>query len=316
MKFALGFLRRTAAACAFLALAPLAVYAQDAPAPKTHGIVVANMDRSVKPGDDFYRYANGNWLRRTEIPPDRSYIDPYGGDYDDSSNDLTRERIAALIEEAAEADATAGSNSRKIADLYHSFMDEATIEARGLSPLRPHLDAIAAIRDKHELARVLGESIRAGRLNIDNFETANLFGLRIGPGFNDPEHYAAYLLQGGLELPDREYYLSDTGSMRDLRAKYQTHVSALLKLAGFADTEARARHVVDLEHAIAEKHLSMAERHNIRKANNTWKQADFAANAPGLDWAEYFRGAGLSGQASFIVWQPSAFTMAMNWRSW
>src|SRR5580693_9503012 len=128
MRFAPRFLLRKAAACALFAIAPTFADAQTAAASETHGSVVANMDRSVKPGDDFYRYANGNWISRTEIPPDRSYIDPYGGDYDDSSNDLTRERIAGLINEAAGADATAGSNSRKIADLYHSFMDEATIE--------------------------------------------------------------------------------------------------------------------------------------------------------------------------------------------
>jgi putative endopeptidase len=308
MRFTTRFLPWNAAGYALFALAPLAACAQVAPSPENHGIVVANIDRSVKPGDDFYRYANGDWIKRTELPPDRSYIDPYGGDYDDSSNDLTRKRIAGLIEEAAKANAPAGSNSRKIADLYHSYMDDGTIEARGLAPLRSHLDAIAAIRDKHELARALGESLRAGRVNIDSFHTANLFGLWVGPGFNDPEHYAAYLLQGGLEMPDREYYLSDSGSMRDLRSRYQTHVSAMLKLSGFTDTNVRAQHIVELEHAIAEKHVPSADRHDIEKANNTWKQADFAPNASGLDWAEYFRGAGLRGQASFIVWQPSAFT--------
>ena len=309
MRFTLRVLPRNAAACALLALAPLAAYSQDAPAPETHGIVVANMDRSVKPGDDFYRYANGDWIKRTEIPPDRSYIDPYGLDFD-SMNDLTRKRIAGLIEEAAKANAPAGSNTRKIADLYHSYMDEAAIEAKGLAPLRPQLDAIAAIRDKHELARALGESLRADvdALNCTSFIPPNLFGLWVAPGFNDPEHYAAYLLQGGLEMPDREYYLSDSDSMRDIRTKYQTHVSAMLKLAGFTDTDVRAQHIVELEHAIAEKHIPLADQHDIHKANNTWKQADFAANAPGLDWAEYFRGAGLSGQASFIVWQPTAFT--------
>jgi putative endopeptidase len=283
--------------------------AQNATAPDAHGIVVANMDRSVKPGDDFYRYANGGWLKRTEIPPDRRYIDPNGLDFD-GSNDLTRKRIAGLIEQATKTNAPAGSNARKIADFYHSYMDEASIEAKGLAPLRPHLDAIAAISDKHDLARALGESLRADvdALNIDNFHTANLFGLWVAPGFNDPEHYAAYLLQGGLELPDREYYLSDSERMRDLRTKYRTHVSALLKLAGFTDPDVHAQRVVELEHAIAEKHIPLADSHDIYKANNTWKQADFAANAPGLDWAEYFRGAGLSGQANFIVWQPTAFT--------
>jgi putative endopeptidase len=293
---------------AALLAAPLAADAQSTPAPEAHGIVVANMDRSVKPGDDFYRYANGNWIERTKIPPDRRYIDPNGLDFDDS-NDLTRKRIAGLIDEANKANAPAGSNARKIADLYNSYMDEASIEAKGLAPLRPHLDAIAAIRDKRDLARALGESLQADVDGLnDDFHTANLFGLWVAPGFNDPEHYAAYLLQGGLEMPDREYYVSDSESMRDIRSKYQTHVSAMLKLAAFTDTEVRAQHIVELERAIAEKHIALADEKDIHKANNTWKQGDFAANAPGLDWAEYFRVAGLSGQASFIVWQPTAFT--------
>jgi putative endopeptidase len=308
MRFTTRFLLWNAAAFALFTLAPLTAYSQGAPTPETHGIVVADMDRSVKPGDDFYRYANGAWLKRTEIPPDRRYIDPHGLDFDDS-NDLTRKRIAGLIEEATKANAPAGSNARKVADFYHSYMDEASIEAKSLAPLRPHLDAIAAIRDKHDLARALGESLRADGDGLnDDFHTDNLFGLWIAPGFNDPEHYAAYLLQGGVEMPDREYYLSVSESMRDIRAKYQTHVSAMLKLAGFTHTEDRAQHIVDLEHTIANKHIPLADQKDIHKANNTWTQADFAANAPGLDWAEYFRGAGLSGQASFIVWQPTAFT--------
>jgi putative endopeptidase len=307
MRFTLRFLLRKAAACALFAIAPITADAQTAPAPETHGIVIANMDRSVKPGDDFYRYANGNWLKRTEIPPDRSYMDPYGLDLD-SMNDLTRGRITGLIEEAAKANAPAGSLTRKIADFYHSYMDEATIEAKDLAPLRPLLDSIAAIRDKHDLARALGENLRADVDGLGSSHTPNLLGLWVAPGFNDPEHYTPYLLQGGLEMPDREYYLSGSESMRDIRTKYQTHVSAMLKLAGFTDTDVRARHIEELEHAIAEKHIPLADSLDIYKANNTWKQADFAANAPGLDWAEYFRGAGLSGQASFIVWQPSAFT--------
>src|SRR5208283_4222614 len=113
--------------------------------------------------------------------------------------------------------------------------------------------------------------------------------------------------------------------MRDVRTKYQVHVSAMLKLAGFTDTDARAERIVALEHALAEKHLSLADNDDIHKANNTWTQADFAAKAPGLEWAEYFRGAGLSKQASFIVWQPTAFagesalvasTPLDTWKDW
>jgi putative endopeptidase len=283
----------------------LLAYSHEATTPETHGIIIANMDRSVKPGDDFFRYANGDWIKRTEIPRDRSEIGVW-----DSLNSLSQKRIARLIEEGGKANAPAGSNARKIADLYHSYMNEAAIEAKGLAPLRPHLDSIAAIRDKHALARALGESLRSDvdALNCGCFHTPNLFGLWVAPGFNDPERYAAYLLQGGLEMPDREYYLSDSLEMRDILGKYQTHVATMLRLAGFSDADARAVRIVELEHAIAEKHISLADQYDISKANNTWKKADFAANAPGLDWAEYFRGAGLSGQASLFVWQPSAFT--------
>jgi putative endopeptidase len=300
----------------------VAVHAQEAPKQDTHGISVANMDRSVKPGDNFYLYCNGDWIKRTELPPDRAGISVFSG-----LTDLSEKRTAALIEETAKGNASAGSGGRKIADLYNSYMDEAAIEAKGLAPLQPHLKAIAAIQSKKELAAALGGTLRADvdALNNTNFHTAHLFGLWVAPGFNDSDHYAAYLLQGGVQLPDREYYLSDSEHMRDIRTKYQAHVSVMLKLAGFTDTEARAERIVALEHAIAQEHLSLADNDDIHKANNTWTQADFAAKAPGLDWAEYFRGAGLSKQASFIVWQPTAFagesalvesTPLETWKDW
>jgi endothelin-converting enzyme/putative endopeptidase len=277
----------------------------DAPIRDTHGISVANMDPSVKPGEDFYEYANGAWIKRTEIPPDRGRVGVFN-----SLDDLSNKRTAGLIEEAAKSNAPAGSSTRKIAALYNSYMNEAAIEANGVAPLRPHLDAIAAIRDKRELARALGESLRSDvdALNNTNFHTNNLFGLWVAPGFSDSDHYTAYLLQGGLQLPDREYYLGDNDRMRDIRTKYRSHISNILKLVGFTDTDARAARIFELEHAIAEKHISLADSEDVHKANNIWKQSDFTAKAPGLDWAEYFRGAGLDKQPSFIVWQPTAFT--------
>jgi putative endopeptidase len=308
MKTSIAFVRRPftcAVTCALLAVASLFAYSEDAAKPDAHGIAVGNMDPSVKPGDDFYGYANGGWIKRTEIPPDRSRIGVFS-----VLDDLSTKRTEGLIEEAVQANAAEGSNARKIADLYTSYMNEAAIDAKGLDPLRPRLDAIAAIRDKHELARALGESLRADvdALNNTNFHTPNLFGLWVAPGFNDSEHYAAYLMQGGLQLPDRQYYLGDTDRMRDIRSKYQAHVSAMLKLAGFTEADARAQRVIELEHAIAEKHLSLAENEDVQKANNPWQRSDFDTKAPGLDWTEYFRGAGLGSQASFIVWQPTAFT--------
>jgi putative endopeptidase len=271
----------------------------------THGISIANMNRSVKPGDNFFLYANGAWIKRTMIPADRSRISVF-----DTLNDLSNKRTLTLIEEASKAKAPAGSNTQKIAELYHSYMDQAGIESRGLRPIEPGLKAIAAMSDKTQLARALGESLRADvdALNNTHFHTDNLFGLWVAPGFSDSAHYAPYLLQGGLELPNRDYYLSDSDSMRTIRTKYQAHIAAMLKLAGFADVDDRAARIYALEHAIAEKHWSLAENQEVAKANNPWKRSDFPVKAPGLNWEEYFRGAGLSQQSMFIVWQPSAFT--------
>ncbi len=188
--------------------------AQDAAVHEVHGIVVANIDRSVKPGDDFYRFANGEWIKRTEIPPDRGGVDVWT-----KLTDLSNQRSADLIKELASSNPAAGSNSRKVADLFNSYMDEAAIEAKGLAPLKPHLAEIAAIHNKKELAQTLGETLRADvdALNNTNFHTPNLFGLWVAPGFNDSDHYAPYLMQGGGQLPDREYYLSDSESMQKIR---------------------------------------------------------------------------------------------------
>jgi len=296
--------------------------AQDTVAPLVHGISVADMDTSVNPGDDFSRYADGSWLKRTEIPPDRSRIGIFS-----SLTDLSNKRTAELIEEAARTNAPAGTGTRKIADLYHSYMDEAGIEARGLAPLKPHLEAIARIGNKRDLARALGETLRADvdPLNNTNFHTPHLFGLWVAPDFNDSGHYTAYLLQGGLGLPDREYYLSGSEHMNDLRTRYQAHVSAMLKLAGLSDTDARAARVVELEHAIAEKHWNLEDDQDVHKANNPWKRSEFATKAPGLDWKEYLRAAGLDKRENFIVWQPGAIigeaalvasTPLETWKDW
>lgn len=316
------FFRKSRIILACAGLCALTVWAQNASAPETHGVSVADMDRSVKPGDDFFEYTNGGWIQRTELPPDRAIVDVFS-----RLNDLSNQRTADLIAEIAKSNAPAGSGSRKVADLYNSFMDEAGIEAKGISPLRPHLDAIAAIHDKKELASALGKTMRADvdALNNTNFHTSNLFGLWVAPGFNDSDHYHAYLMQGGIELPDREYYLGTSERSQKLCTKYRSHVAAMLKLAGFGDADARAARIFELETAIARVHRSLADNEDIHKANNTWTQADFAVNAPGLDWAEYLRAAGLDREKSFIVWQPEAFkgeaalvesTPIETWKDW
>jgi endothelin-converting enzyme/putative endopeptidase len=271
----------------------------------THGITAANMNLSVKPGDDFYLYANGAWINRTAIPPDRSAVDVF-----DTLDDLSRKRTAEIIEEAAKSNAPAGSDKRKMADVYNTFMDESAIEAKGLDPLKEQLADLAAIQDRKQLSSALGRTLRADvdLLNNSTYHTANLFGLWVAPGFRDSDHYVPYLLQGGLEMPNRDYYLADSDRMKEVRAKYAVHVAAIFRLAGFSDAEARATRVIALEHSIAEAQVSIAEIEEIAKANNLWKRSDFAAKAPGLDWDAYFEGAGLARQQEFMVWTPTAFT--------
>jgi len=290
--------------CILLLLCAVAISAAAQPQTPDTGISIPNMDPSVRPGDNFYLYTNGGFIARTKLPADRSSLGVFN-----ALADLSFKQIASIIEDATKANAPAGSNERKIADLYHSYMDEAAIETNGLPALKPHLAEIAAIRTPRELAHALGLTLRADvdALNFTNFHTANIFGLWVAPSFNDPDHYAPYLLQGGIQLPNRDYYLSDSDSMKDVRAKYQTHVATMFRLAGLSDADARTSRVLALETAIAKQQLSLAESEDIHKANNPWHPSDFTVNAPGLDWPEFFRAAGLEKQDTFIVWQPDAF---------
>ena len=266
---------------------------------------VAGMDRSVKPGDNFFEYANGTWLKQTEIPADRS---TYGGSA--ILIELTDRRVADLIQETAKANAPAGADLRKIGDYYTSFMDTAAIDAAGLKPLQPALDSIAAIRDRKDLARVLGSGLRADvdALNATNFYTENLFGLWVAQDLDDPTHYSPFLLQGGLGMPDRSYYVDSSASMATIRAKYQEHIAAMLRLANIPDADAKAAAIAQLETRMARAHASRQESGDVTKGNNHWKRADFGTRAPGLDWETYFAAAGLAKPATFVVWQPGAVT--------
>jgi len=178
------------------------------------GIDVAGMDRSVRPGDDFFAFANGGWIKATTIPADKSEFGVAT-----ILVDQTRKQTVEIIQDPVNAGPNATPDARKLADFYASYVDEAGIEAKGLAPLKPRLDAIAAIADKRALARAIGETLRADvdPLNATNFETENLLGVFVAQGLNDPDHNVPYLLQGGLGMPDRDYYVSSHPKMAALR---------------------------------------------------------------------------------------------------
>jgi len=267
------------------------------------GIDFVGMNRAIAPGDDFFGYANGGWIDRTEIPADRSN---YG--VGAVLVEKTSAQVRGLIEAAAKGTPAPGSDAQKVGDYYASYLDEAGIEAKGLAPLQPELGRVAAIADKHALSAYLGTTLRADvdALNSTNFYTDHIFGVWITQAFADPGRNVPYLLQGGLGMPNRDYYLVDSPRMADIRTKYQAHVAAMLKLAGVADADAKAQRIVALETKIAQAHVSRADSEDVHKANNPWNRGDFATHAPGLDWDAYFQSAGLGSQTDFIAWHPGA----------
>jgi putative endopeptidase len=269
------------------------------------GIDLSGVDHAIQPGDDFFGYANGTWLKTAQIPADRSSTGTFLQVYL-----LAEKRTAELIRNIGTAHAAPGSNEQKIADYYAAFMDDANIEKRGLASIKPQLDQIDAIKTRDDLATVLGSEQRADvdPINDTNFQTEHLFGLFVTQGLEDPSHNMAYLLQGGIAMPSREYYLSQDAQMVAFRAKYQTYVTSLLKLAGTPDAEAQAKAIIALETKIAKAQESLVDSQDVHKANNVWSMSDFAQKAPGLNWTAYFKAAGLGGQQHIDVWQPSATT--------
>ena len=278
-------------------LAP-AIAQQASPAPSSTTQTAAPL-----PGDDFFGHVNAEWLAKTQIPADKG---SWGAG--SALGDATNERIVKLIEETAAPSPT--GDTRRVTDFYRSYMDEAGIEAQGLKSLKPELEKIDAIKDKAALVRALGASVRADvdPLNATNFFTENLFGIWIAQGLTDPDRYTPYILQGGLGMPDRAYYLDDNQRMHQLRTAYQAHIAAMLKLAGYSEPETRAARVYELERKLAQAHATREDSANIQKANNTWTMRDFAAKAPGMDWRAFFRAAGLGKQNKFIVYHPTAIT--------
>ncbi|HZC87392.1 MAG TPA: M13 family metallopeptidase, partial [Steroidobacteraceae bacterium] len=216
---------------------------------------------------------------------------------------------AELIRAAA-ASAAPGTEARKIGDYYATYMDAARIERLGLTPLEPLLKDIDAINDRAALARALGSSLRADVdvLNNTNLDTGNLFGLWVAQDLNEPTRYSPFLLQGGLGMPDRDFYLNPSQKMADIRTRYQAHIAAVLRLAHITGAEEKAARIFELERRIAEVHTSRAESEEVLKGNNHWSAAEFAQRAPGLDWAAFFGAADLGQQREFVVWQPGAVT--------
>ena len=300
-----GSLALAFALCA-LSAPPSAANPAPHPAQSAAGIDATSMDPTVAPGDDFYLYANGGWMQRTEIPADRASI---GGFL--IADQSSERRIVALVARLSRSNAPANSDAARIRDYYAAYMNTAAIDAAGMAPIQPDFARFAAIQTRADLSRVLGQQIRADvdPMNSTNFHTENLFGLFVTQALNGGEVFP-YVMQGGLGLPEREYYLSDDAKMADIRAKYRAYIATILTDAGLAanaaDAEIRAAHIFDLEMKIAAAHETREESEDFQHANAEWTRADFATQAPGIDWEAFFAAAHLPTQAKFAAYHAKS----------
>ena len=198
------------------------------------GISLENMDTSVRPGDDFFMYVNGTWVNETEIPADKA---SYGGFR--ILRDEAEEDVKAIIEASASGDFAKGSDEQKVGDLYKSYMDMEARKTKGLAPLQAELDRIAAIENHEQLAVYFAGANRRG------YDVP--MGVAQNEDFKDPQFYMIYAWQGGLGLPDREYYFKDDEASASLRELYVAHIEAMFDLAGFDDPAGSAAKIMALE---------------------------------------------------------------------
>jgi putative endopeptidase len=264
------------------------------------------VDASVAPGDDFFAYANADWLKSTEIPAGKGR---WGAGSE--ITEQTRRQVARLLEDARAK--PPGTDARKVADFRAAYLNEAAIEARGLAPVKPLLDRIERINDRLALTRYLGSELRADvdPTNLGVFNSPHILGLAVQAGLHGEKDHVAYLLQGGLGLPDREQYLAMEQGAQVARDEYRAvieRILARLEIEGAQPSviAARADAVMLLETRIARSHATAeasAEEHN---ADTLWSRADFAREAPGMDWNALFEAGGLPPQQAFVAWQPSA----------
>ncbi|WP_077145053.1 M13 family metallopeptidase [Sphingopyxis sp. KK2] len=269
------------------------------------GISKTAMDMNAKPGDDFFAYANGNWAKTTEIPADRSSIGAFT-----IAQLETEKRNRELIDAIAKGNAAADTDEGRIAAFYRAYTDTKAIDAAGMKPMAADLARFNAIADKAALSKVLGEQTRVDvdPLNATNFYTENLFGLFVTQGLATPGDVIPYVLQGGLGLPEREYYLSADPKMAKIRSEYQAYIAKLLTAAGQPDAAAKAKRVYDLELKIAKAHVSREDSEDFAKSAGVWTKDDFAKKAPGIDWPAYISAAGLDGAKKFGAYHAGAIT--------
>ncbi|WP_431100455.1 M13 family metallopeptidase [Roseateles noduli] len=261
------------------------------------GLDLKGYDKSVRPQDDLFRAANGHWLSTTEIPADKS---SYGAFH--LLADLSDKRARSIIEDLSKKKAKAGTVEQKIGDYYAAYMNTAAIDKAGLAPVKPLLDSIAAIQTREQLATWLGAQTGVVDSPVP---------LGIEADYQDPTINRLQTWQGGLGLPDRDYYLKkDDERLSKARGAYVDYLQKLAKAAGIADPAGSAQRVLALEERLAQVQWDKVELRDPQKTYNPMTPAELAQKAPGFDWNAFFTAASLPGLDKLSASQPSYLTGA------
>jgi len=254
------------------------------------GVILKNMDTLVNPGDNFTAYVNGAWVKKTSIPADKS---SYG--VGEMVQDKAEEDVKAIIEESAKGKFENGSNEQKIGDFYDSYMNMKDRDAKGIKPLMPEFAKIDAIANYSDLAAYFGNANKTGQMVP--------FYVAVIEDFKDPTKYMLYTWQGGLGLPEREYYFLTDAKSKDIRTKYQQHISNMMKIAGMDKGSEKASKIMALETLLASKHMKKEDTRNIAGLYNKYEIKDLNKLTADFDWTSLLKSAGIPNEKNIIVTQ-------------
>lgn len=264
-------------------------------APMSSGLDLDAVDGTVRPQDDFYRFVNGGWLDSTRIPPERA---SYGAFVE--VHERNEKRLKTILEEAASADASQGSDKQLIGSFYTSYMDQARANELGLEPLAAMLSSIDDARTHDDVLRLFGQFIR--------MDIEHPFAYYVDRDRGDTRRSLFYFWQGGLGLPDRDYYLKDDEKFAEIRAAYVDYVKTILSLSGQIEAAEAAPRIMELETRLAEIHWPQEKLRDRIATYNLTDSAGLEAMVPGFDWAAYLGSAGLGDQQQVVIGTPSFFT--------
>jgi putative endopeptidase len=263
------------------------------------GINIGNLDPQIRPQDDFYRYVNGAWLQTTEIPADKYEVSVFS-----VLDDALQEALRALVEEAARDVATADAKRRKIGDLFSCFMDEAERERQGLRPLDAELARIEHLQDKSAIAALIAHHNALG--------VRTIYDTRVGQDARDSATYAVGVDQGGLGLPDRDYYLQNDAKLAEIRGRYREHIENTLVLAGVATAAEDSHAILLLETSIAQAQWTKVENRDPVRTYNKMDLGKLARLTAGYDWHAYLRAADLDGRVDYVIVSQPSYLAALG----